>query len=224
MLRRFFKQWKWKRLARQLRQPSGKAGKDTGLLMNHSNRYMYALTLEQLALKKGDHVLEIGFGNGHFFTQLLSAAEEIHLYGIDYSPLMVEEAGKEHAAFIQSGQLQLVNGNSDAMPWPDQYFDRIFCINVIYFWDNPDDHLKEIRRVLKPGGQFFATCRSKENMTLMPFTKWNFKPYTAEEWETILIKNGLTPHLKKQTAEPALQEAGVPFEPMQWCVGATRTD
>lgn len=224
MFHRFFKQWKWKRLARQLRKPSGKAGKDTGLLMNLSNRYMYALTLEQLALKEGDQVLEIGFGNGHFFQQILSAAEGIHLYGIDYSPLMVAEAGKEHAALIQSGQLQLVNGNSDTMTWPDQYFDLIFCINVIYFWEHPDDHLKEIRRVLKPGGQFFATCRSKENMILMPFTKWNFKPYTAEEWESILIKNGLTPHLKKQTIEPGLQEAGVPFEPMQWCVGARRID
>ncbi len=224
MFSRLFKQWKWKRLARQLRRPTGNAGKETGILMNRSNHYMYQFTLEQMQLKDGDQVLEIGFGNGHFFPQVLSAAENLSLYGIDYSRLMVEETRRANSNLIQNGQLQLVNGNSNALPYPDQYFDVIFCINVIYFWDQPEDHLKEIRRVLKTGGRFFATCRSKENMALMPFTRWNFKPYTADEWETELKKNKLTPFLKESAIEAGFQDLQLPIEPRQWCVGATRSD
>jgi len=224
MIQRLFRNWKWKRLARQLRRPSGNAGKETGLLMNESNRFMYAFTLEQSGLKKGDRVLEIGFGNGQFFRQVIAAADSISLSGIDHSPLMFGEAVKSHIDLIQSGQLQLIHGNSNAMPWPDQHFDLIFCINVIYFWDNPHEHLREIRRVLKPGGLFLATCRSKENMVQMPFTKWNFKPYTAEEWNQILQQNGLQPCIDKQATEPGLLAANVPFLPLQWCVGARRMD
>jgi SAM-dependent methyltransferase len=57
------------------------------------------------------------------------------------------------------------------------HFDRIFCINVIYFWDDPAAHLREVRRVLKPGGTFTAVFRTRAAMVKMPFTQFGFAMY-----------------------------------------------
>lgn len=38
-------------------------------------------------------------------------------------------------------------------PYPDERFNKVFTVNTIYFWNNPIEDLKEIRRVLKTDGQ-----------------------------------------------------------------------
>jgi ubiquinone/menaquinone biosynthesis C-methylase UbiE len=178
-------------MARQLRKPSGVAGHKVGLMMNKANEFLYEFTLKQMQLQPGTKILEIGFGNGRFFDKLFAAAPGLSACGIDFSATMASEARRNNATAINEGRLQIVQGSSAAMPFPDQYFDRIFCINVIYFWDEPQRHLEEIKRVLKPGGKFLATIRTRESMELMPFTKYGFTGYTPGEWEKQVRETGL---------------------------------
>lgn len=222
MWKKFFQQLKMKRLARQLRKPDGKAGTRTGQLMNRSNSFMYAFTLELMKLREGETILEIGFGNGLFFDKITAQAPGLSLYGIDYSPQMVKEAGITNERLINQGSLKLVSGNSDALPWPEHFFDKIYCINVIYFWEEPLRHLQEIKRVLKPGGRFYATCRSKDNMAQLPFTAFNFTTYNPEEWTDQLKKAGLNPVEITTAEEPAILLQGVSFAAQHWCVTAEK--
>ncbi len=85
---------------------------------------------------------------------------------------------------IADGKLILQLGSSDKLPFADNSFDKVFCINVVYFWDEPQKHLQEISRVLKPGGKFYATIRTKESMELMPFTKYGFHQIHGRRMET----------------------------------------
>lgn len=78
---------------------------------------------------------------------------------------MVAMAIKNNQSLTRAGKLNLQLGSSDNLPFGNDSFDKVFCINVIYFWDQPEKHLSEVHRVLKPSGQFFAAIRSKETFS-----------------------------------------------------------
>lgn len=190
MLKRFFRQLKFKAMARQLRKPSGAMGNKVGQMMNKANSFLYDLAFSCMKLSPGDAVLEIGFGNGHFFEQLHAQVPGLQLTGIDFSDTMVKAAIANNSKLLSSGQLQLHHGSSDKMPFAGNSFDKIFCINVVYFWDDPQPHLQEVLRVLKPGGKFYAIVRTKESIEQMPFTRYGFTAYTEESWHELVTKNG----------------------------------
>jgi ubiquinone/menaquinone biosynthesis C-methylase UbiE len=154
-------------------------------------------------LKDNESILEIGFGNGKFFDKIFSTANDLKIAGLDFSPEMVKVAKVNNPSTTNTGKLTLQFGSSDKIPFPDNSFDKIFCINVIYFWEEPAAHLKEIYRVLKPGGRFYTSIRTKESLVQMPFAKYGFNIYTQDEWVTMLKTNLLNfTHAEKAENEP----------------------
>lgn len=170
-------------MAKQLRRPSGAMGDKVGNMMNKANEFLYDFTLDVMQPLPNQTILEIGFGNGKFFNKIFSKAADLKVTGLDFSETMYNIATENNKVTIADGKLSLHLGSSAAMPFPDNSFNNIFCINVIYFWDEPGPHLKEIYRVLKPGGKFFATIRTKESMLKMPFTKYGFTYYETGRWK-----------------------------------------
>jgi ubiquinone/menaquinone biosynthesis C-methylase UbiE len=156
-----------------------------------------------MRLKDNESILEIGFGNGKFFDSIFSVANNLKISGLDFSSEMVKAAEANNISASKSGQLTLRLGSSDNIPFPDNSFDKVFCINVIYFWEQPANHLKEIYRVLKPGGIFYASIRTKETLTQLPFSKYGFNIYTKDEWVDVLHSNGFDfVHEQKTQNEP----------------------
>jgi ubiquinone/menaquinone biosynthesis C-methylase UbiE len=191
-------------IAAQLRKPSGDYAPEIAERMDTSNEFLYDLTLDTMDIVDGDRILEIGFGSGKFMHKLLSRAEDLSVKGIDYSPEMVDMAKEYNAAVIQSGRLELLAGSSDALPFPNDSFDHVFCNMVIFFWDTPADHLHEVRRVLAPGGTFSCGFRTKASMRAFPFTAHGFHLYESEVWEAILSQNGFTVTATKRRNDPPL--------------------
>ena len=98
--------------------------------------------------------------------------------------------------------------NSDNTGFENDSFDKVFCNNVIYFWKNPFRHLKEIYRVLKPGGKFYSGLRTRESSLNLPFTKYGFVLYELEDWKSILRKNGFSIINAKRISESLIKEDG----------------
>jgi ubiquinone/menaquinone biosynthesis C-methylase UbiE len=222
MFKRFFQTLKMKKMARQLRRPSGDAGIQTGTMMNRANGFLYDLTFATMLVGDNDSILEIGFGNGQFFNTLFAKAANLKVTGLDFSLTMLHEAEKNNKANIEAGRLILIPGSSDKMPFADNSFDKVFCINVIYFWDSPSPHLQEIKRVLKPGGQFFATIRTKESMAMMPFTQYGFTSYTENSWNERLLQNELQPVKAYLIDDPEVIFDGKPFRGRSCCLVAKK--
>ena len=214
MFRKLFEIFRLKSLARQLRKPGGTLGKKVGTMMNRANKTLYDFTISVMQPGYYQSILEIGFGNGKFFHQVLDAAEGLTLTGIDYSKTMVQSAENNNAELVRSGRLKLLQGNSDQMPFPDESFDKVFCINVAYFWDEPLSHLREILRVLKPGGMLYVTVRSVESMERMPFTKYGFRKVNSETWKQQCSSAGFIWEKEEKLVEPAseFQPDPRPFE------------
>lgn len=177
-------------IAKQLRSPSGLLANYVGNTMNRSNELLYQLTLNNLHVKDGDSILEIGFGNGKFFSDLNSIASNLTIMGIDHSQEMVNEAIKNNKDLYDSGTIKVSVGSSEYLPYESNSIDKIFCVNVIYFWENPVLHLKEIFRVLKPGGYFCTGFRPKENLSKFSFSQFGFTLYTEQEWKSLIEENG----------------------------------
>ena len=208
-------------MAAQLRKPHGFMARKVGERMNAANRSLYEGAWKALDLRDGMAVLEIGFGNGLFFGDLARQAKNLVLHGSDFSREMVDQASARNKQLVANGTLSLTHGPSDRMPFADASFDRIFCINVVYFWDDPAAHLREVRRVLKPGGSFTAVLRTRSSMQKLPFTSFGFTMYEQPEWERVLRENGFHPTSTTILREPEIEFAGSRFTPESVVVTAT---
>jgi len=149
-------------ISKQFGNPSGLFGRFIGNGMAKRNVYDAKWTVSLLDIQPGDRILEIGFGPG-VSTQIASEkASKGFITGIDHSKTMVQAASQRNAAAIQSGRMELKQGEVFSLPYPDESFDTAFSLHSIYFWPQPIDCLKELRRVLKPGGLLGITIQPKD--------------------------------------------------------------
>jgi SAM-dependent methyltransferase len=98
-------------------------------------------------------VLEIGFGPGVAIAELAARASRGQVYGIDHSAVMVRQAGQRNAAAARAGRVHLVHAGVDRLPSFDEPLDAIVAVNSVGFWPDPVDRLRELRRLLRPGGR-----------------------------------------------------------------------
>lgn len=211
-----------KRIAQQLRKPHGAVARKIADKMNASNAPLYDLAFREMKPVDGAQILEIGFGNGRFFENLFALAADLQLTGLDYAPEMVKAAKEINQEHIQSGALELALGASDAMPFPDATFDTVFCINVLYFWDMPADHIQEIQRVLKPGGRFFVIIRTKETLEMLPFSRFGFNIYKPGACEALLRENGFLDVKTVDHVEPPMTFEGGSYQLKSLCISGSK--
>jgi len=149
-------------ITKQFGNPSGLFGRLIGNRMARGNVYDAQWTISLLDIQPSHRILEIGFGPG-VSTQMASAkASKGFVSGIDHSETMVQAASKRNADAIQSGRMELKQGDVTSLPYPDKSFDIAYSLHSIYFWKNPVDCLKEIKRVLKPDGLLAITIQPKD--------------------------------------------------------------
>lgn len=195
-----------KELARQLSCPDGEQGIRTGENMNINNAYMTSLTIDSLALKGDQKVLEIGPGNASHVHYLFEKYPDVSYTGVDISETMITEARR--LIHADQAQFQLIDG--ETLPFPAASFDAIYTVNTIYFWKEPLAYTQEIARCLKPGGKFFLAFAVKEFMEHLPFTKYGFELYTLESASKLLQEAGFQIIHTNQQTEEILSNAGHP--------------
>ena len=151
-------------VTKQYGNPSGLFGRFIGNGMAKRNVYDAQWTVSLLDIQPEQHVLEIGFGPGVSTQIVAEKASQGFVAGIDHSQTMTHAASQRNAQAIQSGRMELRQGDVASLPYPDESFDVALSLHSIYFWQNPLDGLKEIRRVLRPNGTVA--------ITILPKDKW----------------------------------------------------
>lgn len=182
----------FKQVAAQLANPSGEMGRTIAKNMNRSNGDMTRRTVDMLGIQTGEAVLEIGPGNGALATYVRDKAWGVRYMGADISPTMVEEATRIHREAIADGRMAFSLVDGTALPFRDAAFDKVFTVNTLYFWEEPELQLSEIRRVLRPTGIFCLAIASKAFMETLPFSPYGFRLYSPEEASQLLANNGFT--------------------------------
>ncbi len=141
-------------LAKQLRRPSGFLGKLVAKMMEFRNRGSYKEIIGKLSPRKGEHILEIGYGPGLGIYQIASSFPGCTISGIDYSELMYQKASKRNKKFIDKGTVHLQHGDVLTLEPGNDKFDKIFCVNVIYFWNDLNLAFTRIFSMLGEKGEF----------------------------------------------------------------------
>lgn len=105
-------------------------------------------------IKKGDTVIDLGSGAGNdCFIARQETGETGKVIGIDFTPAMIEKA-RANAEKLNYNNVEFRQGDIEKMPVTANVADVIVSNCVLNLVPNKDGVLKEVFRVLKPGGHF----------------------------------------------------------------------
>src|SRR5438270_1710842 len=100
---------------------------------------------------EGASVLDVGCGTGEIEERLAAKYPQSTFVGIDLEETHLARARQRCAKFGRRVQFQ--TADALAIPFPDEQFDLVVCRHVLQAVSDAPQVLKEIRRVLKPGGR-----------------------------------------------------------------------
>lgn len=132
--------------------------------LEHARRQLFArhpdylpFLMRHLDIHPDMTVVDVGCGTG-VYTRLM--ASRLHgegaAVGVDLRPTMVAQAHEIAQEEGWGDLIAFVEGDALALPLPDACADRVFCNSLLWLLPDPAAALREMRRVLRPGGFAFA--------------------------------------------------------------------
>ncbi len=157
-----------------------------------ANLYRYVVEdIAPLQLDSGD-VLDAGTGPGTLARQIARRFPDMQVEGIDLSEDMIRLA-REHTKHEQlEERVHFVTGNVGKMPYADDSFDLVVSTISLHHWDELEQPLRELYRVLRPGGRLwiydFRFVKAQSIEHAMAST-----PFAGSTLEQRLVRTGVLP-------------------------------
>lgn len=112
---------------------------------------LYEVMADALDLQPDDDLLDVGCGSAVLLDD--RAAHVRYVAGLDASQIQVGMARRRLRERIAGGTAEIVLGDAAALPWRDGRFSAVTSLNCLKFVPDPDKALREMCRVLRPGGR-----------------------------------------------------------------------
>jgi ubiquinone/menaquinone biosynthesis C-methylase UbiE len=161
-------------------------------------QYTQNLAIGAMSLRKDAKVLDVGCGTGFAVLQLAARVPEGLACGVDISPQMIAQARTKVPQEL-SHRVEFREGSSAKLPYGGDFFDHLMCTNSFHHYPDPLLALREMQRVLRPGGQLVIL----ENAPDLSWYTWlwdrwlrlsergHVKYYPSYELEGLLQCSGL---------------------------------
>jgi ubiquinone/menaquinone biosynthesis C-methylase UbiE len=153
-------------VTRQCRKPSWWPGRLSLWDMNRRHADVTNWGLEHVAIAKDFTILDVGCGGGETINTLATMASEGRVYGIDYSAESVASSRRRNRSAIEAGRVDVRQASVSHLPFPDETFDVVTAVETHYYWPDPVADMREVRRVLNPGGRFVVIAETYKGRRL----------------------------------------------------------
>lgn len=178
-------------IQKQLKHPSGLTGRLwLPLMWNQWNFELHKVAFQALDVQSDDRVLEIGFGGGSLLKRLHPIIQNGFIAGIDHSIAVCRFCDKWFNKAIRSGRPVLIQSCAEAIPFTNEFLNKVCSVNSVFFWDDIPQAFQEIARVLKPGGRHILVFTDPESLQGRPVLKDALNPVTPSEIHEMLSKAG----------------------------------
>lgn len=195
--------------ARQLRDPEGTLGIAVAHWLHKTNAALADKFVATLRVRAEEHVLEIGFGTGWMAGRLLELVPDLVYCGVDSSRTMVEEAVRLNDDSVWTGSAAFLHAAADHIPVEDGTFDCAFSLGVAHFWAEPVASLREIHRVLRPGGRIVTGCLHPDGAPDFATPDFGFYLRDERNWAEAHRAAGFT-MIETIAEEAAIPRPGAP--------------
>lgn len=138
--------------------------------LNRIGRRLNDLALELLQPRPGEALLEVGYGGGGLLRRL-SDMRLSRLVGVDRSAAVPQR--------IRAAEL--MRAEAVPLPFADASFDAAVSVSVLHFWRELDSPLREIARVLRPGGRLVLVFEPPEALRRWPGHRHGFELWSVED-------------------------------------------
>jgi ubiquinone/menaquinone biosynthesis C-methylase UbiE len=140
-------------------------GEETENLEDEFFRLRRDFTVAYVAAHYGTDaaICDLGCGAGPVISVLLERGYDP--VGLDYSADMLRNAATRIATGTP-GRRPLARSDIQALPLRDESFDCAICLGVISYVEHYENIIREIRRILKPGGTAIVTYRNEKNLVV----------------------------------------------------------
>ena len=120
--------------------------------MNSSHSKLTDWGLEHISIENHHTILDVGCGGGRTVSKLAAIATQGKVYGVDYSNESVAATKRTNVRWIDLGCVEILHGSVSQLPFPDGMFDLVTAVETHFWWPNLPGDMREVFRVLKPGG------------------------------------------------------------------------
>lgn len=100
--------------------------------------------LELLSPAKNDVILDVGAGTGWVADRVASLCDET--YALEPNENRLDFLTTKHP------QVKAFSATAQSIPFPEKYFDKLYCVFAFHHFTDQEDSLEEFHRILKPGG------------------------------------------------------------------------
>ncbi|MBK9566021.1 MAG: class I SAM-dependent methyltransferase [Saprospiraceae bacterium] len=140
---------------------------DLAIKLTMPEKKFRRILIEEINPQDDESILEFGFGTGQNLIMVKNQNQSIKLTGLDIDPKVKDIANYKLDKNKHSVPLDLYDGNM--FPYPDHHFDKIYSCLVFHQLDadSKANSLKEIYRILKPGGELIIADWGKAENKIM---------------------------------------------------------
>ena len=177
-------------IASQFKKPRGLFGIFSARIMVKSNQKNYDRMLRELNLQPQERLLEIGYGPGEGIRMIAENCPTCTIDGIDFSSLMYKRAAKLNGPSIAKGAVRLQHGDFLKAEIENASYDKVYCLNVVYFWNSLKEPFEKVFRLLKNGGAFYIYMANRDALIKQKAPDSVFNKYSVEQVIEVLQSVG----------------------------------
>lgn len=125
-------------------------GRDRGMADRHWATAKHALG--RMPVEPGDVVVDLGCGSGYAGRAIRDTYDASRVYGLDGSPEMARNA----ASYTDDSAVGYLVADFGALPFTGNSIDHVWSMEAFYYAADPHETLREVARILRPGGTFYC--------------------------------------------------------------------